>query len=287
MAGALGVGRLRPELAAATVLDLARKGALRIEVGGSGAHPVQVVLVDRNRAATLFERIIYDAVAARARGRDAVPALDLPSLDDLWAVTRQPLTNELMRAGLYASRTRGWLAGWIAALALVAATAALLATLVALEPRGFVGVGLLVSVAVLALMVRRAAPDTSPGAEQSAGPWRSLRAGLLAAAPGQLPRDELGELAPYAVAMGAAGVLNEEVALAGRVGYRPEWFVAVSDQDFASGWRRLLAALFRRRPRPRPHGRWGGPEGGYEGWMAGSGGGGYGGGGGASGGGSF
>ncbi|HKF74976.1 MAG TPA: hypothetical protein VKF59_02460 [Candidatus Dormibacteraeota bacterium] len=287
IAGALAAGRLRPELAAATVLDLARQGALRIELGAPDAGVVQVVLLDRSRAPAGFQRSVYAMLAARTRGGEALRTPDLPSLDDLWARMRQPLSDELTRAGLYASPTRGRRAGWIAGLALAAATTALLPTVAALEPWGLVGVALLVSVAVLALAVRRTAADTSASGEQRAGPWRSLRAGLLEALPGQLPRDELGELAPYAVATGAAGVLSEEVLLAGRVGYRPEWCIGgVSNEDFLSGWRHLLAALFRRRIPSRSQRGWGGSGGVRPDWTGDNGGGGVGGGD-ASGGGSF
>jgi uncharacterized membrane protein YgcG len=52
VAGALARGRLRPQLPAASLLDLARRGAIRNRTHGAGARTVRIHLVDPNRPVT-------------------------------------------------------------------------------------------------------------------------------------------------------------------------------------------------------------------------------------------
>lgn len=258
IAGALARGTLSQELLTATVLDLARRGALSIEpteqfpTSGARAKPqVALRLLDPRVARPGFERLVWDALATRANG-DLVPAESLSELHSVWPAMREALLTELVARGWFnpeLGRLRTRLI-WLAVLSFTLTALALLIVILAEDPIGMIGTSALLLVGMGATGAAASIRLTTSIGESEAAPWRALRAGLEQAQHDPTLELDFDSLLPYAIALGAHGAVDRRLREASRRGYAPAWFVArtpttasSSSTDFYPFWTSLRRDL--------------------------------------------
>jgi uncharacterized membrane protein YgcG len=261
-AGALAAGRSLGDWLLATVLDLARKGALRIEA--VGPHPVIAVRVlDPGRATARVERRVLDPLVAQA---DPSGAVFLAGAHGPRWPLRRWLASDLADAGLLAARPRARRVGVVAVAALAAAALLGVVAMVTRQPLLLAGLLALLAAGAAGFVLVPVLPETSERGEAAAAGWRGLRAGLRAAAPGTIPPDDLARLLPFAVALNGPHSVGGHVAAAAASGRWPGWLVPVDAPapDLLAAWQRLVWELTGR-PAARPaHPRTDGASAGWE-----------------------
>jgi uncharacterized membrane protein YgcG len=244
VAGALAAGRLPEQGLSGTVLDLARKGALRIESTGDSLQPYQLRLLDAGPARETFEQVVMNGLAAQADGQGVV-AGSTGLVIGMRLYFRAVLRTSLLHGGLLASNRARLPTAAVAVLALAAGTIVLILSIVALEPKSLAGAASLLGVGVLGLVVASSLRDTMPRGEQAAADWRRLRAGLRSAAPRTIRPEGMGSLLPLAVALNVPGAVNALVSAAAAADCWPEWFATTAPYGAHRlvAWRRLRVDL--------------------------------------------
>ncbi len=223
LAGALVRGRIDDAQIEATILDLARRGALAIEPAGK--QKVQVRLLDASLVERPFERAVWDSLAAESVDGVLVPSERLRHARARWDPAREELQAELVARGWYDpdAASRRWplyLAGFAA---MVLGLLALAPVLGADQPWGLIGVTVLAGVGILAVAVGASLPETTPAGETAAAPWRGYRIGLQQAEHDPNIELDLDRVVPYAVAMHVGGAVDERLKEASERGYTPAW----------------------------------------------------------------
>lgn len=223
--GALLKGRVSDAQLEATILDLARRGALAIEPADK--RKAQVRLIDASIARGGVEREVWSVLEARADADRVVSGRDLARVRGGWGAAREALRRDLLERGWYdptAGQRRKPLY-LVSVGALLAGAVILVIAILGESPWGFVGFGLLEVVGIAGLLIAYSIPDTTPAGEEAVTLWRSYLAGIKGAR-----RDraldanlDLDEAMPYAVAAGGAGALNNRLKEASKEGYAPAW----------------------------------------------------------------
>lgn len=237
LAGALVAGRVQAtQLAEATLLDLARRGALVMEP--AGRRSVQVRPLNGAAASAPHEQQLWSLLAGAAAADGTVSAKALGRLRSRYRPFAAALQAELVGRGWYdpaaASRRRPLYAAGIAAFAAAAGSAALAA--IGQEPWGLLAAGLLAASGLLLVILGYAYPATTDEGERVAAPWRAYRAGLSRAARHGTDPLDLETALPDAVALGTVTALNRRLKEASAAGYAPSWFVQVRAQGRAAGF---------------------------------------------------
>jgi len=223
LAGALVRGRIEDAQLEATILDLARRGALAIEPAGK--QKVQVRLLDASLVERPFERAVWDSLVAESVDGVLVPSERLRHVRARWDPAREELRAELEARGWYDpdAASRRWplyLAGFAA---MVLGLLALASVLGADQPWGMVGVTVLAGASLFAVAVGASLPETTPAGETAAAPWRGYRIGLQQAEHDPNIELDLDRVVPYAVAMHVGGAVDERLKEASKRGYTPAW----------------------------------------------------------------
>ena len=231
-------------LGVGTLLDLARRGILRIEEGKKGflgSRQFQVVLLDASAHLARHERVLLEAVFPE--GQTSVPILSFLSQRARGGKFVAALREESREAGLIdearaQARLRLLMAGGIGL-----AAGAVLFTL------GFVtgkrlempylsvivmalGAGVVVA-GLLALILGRLQPDWSDAGMVAAAQWKAFAHYLTQAALGRAALPEPAEwesILPYAAAFGVAARLLLQQKKQGGVAL-PAWFHAFQTED--------------------------------------------------------
>jgi hypothetical protein len=221
--GALVTGRVGDDQIVATILDLARRGALAIEPSGAGK--AQVRLLDHDVVGAGYEDSVWQSLVASVGEDGVVAPRKLPDVRLRWGRGRKLLREELETHGWFdpqagARRRPLYLAGTVA---LLLSAAAFAVTGVGQELWGIPGSILLFAGSIAAFVVGYAQPATTAQGEAVAAPWRGYRAGLKLAGRNSALGLNLDEAMPYAVAMGVVSTLNKRLKAASAQGYAPLW----------------------------------------------------------------
>lgn len=223
LAGALVAGHITNSQLEATILDLARRGALAIEP--EGKKKVQVRLIDRSAIRDEFEARVWDSLERQA-GSDGVVFCDsLTKVRSRWQPAKDALREALEARGWYdpaikARRYPLYLAGLVA---MILAILSGIVTALGHQPWGIIGAGVLLAIGVLSLVYGGTMRETTAAGEAEAAPWRGYQAGLAAAKRDTARTVDLDQAMPYAVAFGEAESLNKRLEAAGERGYTPIW----------------------------------------------------------------
>jgi uncharacterized membrane protein YgcG len=238
LAGALVAGRIPTrQLFAATILDLARRGALAIEPvdASQPSHGVQIRLLRGAGMTAPFEQEGWRLLQCEAHN-GVVPRERMSRLLLNTGRFRSLLRDELVARGWFdpaaSPRRHRLLIG--GTLDIVVSLAALLLVFIGQPWEMFLNlaVGLLVAIlSVVAFALAASMPETSALGELAAAPWRAYRAGLLHAWRHPDVAIDLDEALPYAVALGATHGLNKRLQEASKQGYSPAWFLRPAPVD--------------------------------------------------------
>lgn len=223
VAGALVEGRIDDRHLEATLLDLARRGAIAIEPVGK--DKVQVRLIDRSALRAPFEEALWDALTECSDGGDVVSPKQLGSLRRAWGRAKEELRKQLEAEGLYdpAAGQRRRPVYLAAGVAMALAPLAFLLAVVADEPLSVIGAVLLLLTSMVCFGLGSSIPDTTPAGAAAAAPWRGYENGIAAARNERAAVLDLDEIMPYAVAFGVVDALDKRLREASKAGYRPAW----------------------------------------------------------------
>lgn len=223
LAGALVAGRVGDAQIVATILDLARHGALAIEP--IGPKKICVRLLDRAMVQGEVEASVWRSLADEADATGILSAKGLAKVRSRWDPAREVLRQELLKRGWYdrkgGARRRPLYGAGIAAMAL--GVAAAVVSIVGQEGWGTLGATVFAVSGIAAGYIGYTIPDTTAAAASAAAPWRAYQAGLKAARRRPDLVVDLDESMPYAVALGIATALNGRLKAASKVGYAPAW----------------------------------------------------------------
>lgn len=212
-------------LTEATILDLARRGALTVEPDGD--KQVRLHLRDAPGGGLAFERALWTALSALADAEGRIPAARLRDLSKQHQALGAAVRAELEGRGWFdpaidARRKPLYLAGTFA---LFAAVLAIVPSALGQQPWGFLAIGLFATVGLIVVILAAYLPATTASGEESAAPWHGYKAGIRAADRDRERAIDLDALLPDAVAFGASSVLDRRLKEASREGYAPSWFV--------------------------------------------------------------
>ncbi|MPZ14213.1 MAG: DUF2207 domain-containing protein [Chloroflexi bacterium] len=238
--GALVRRHVGHEQAEATILELARRGALVLEPSGR-EKKVQVRLIDARVPHGDYEQHIWRALSGSAAEQDVVSDERVGKI--LVGEVRKS-ADEALRAEL---RDRGWYDSRVGArrrplitagvAALLVAVAGFVAAIVGDELLSLVWVGLLFAAGIVSLAFAAELPETTQAGEDAAAPWHAYLAGLESAREDDDSSANLDDAVPYAVATGATGALKKRLEAASDRGYSPLWFGrSKSSQDWSGGF---------------------------------------------------
>ena len=223
LAGALVAGRVGDAQIVATLLDLARRGAIAIEP--DAPKKVRVRLVDRGLVQGGVEDSVWRSLAEQADANGIVSAKALTAVRSRWGLSREALRRELQTREWYErdSGARRRPLYWAGTAALALSAAAVAVSAVGQEGWGAFGATVLAVMGLVAFWAGHAIPDTTAAGERAAAPWRAYQAGLKAAQRRHELAVDLDEAMPYAVALGSATALDGRLKAASRGGYAPAW----------------------------------------------------------------
>jgi uncharacterized membrane protein YgcG len=238
LAGALTAGTVTDAQLEATLLDLARRGALGIETTGK-RHQHQLRLLDGTLARPGYETAVWHSLATHAAD-GVVPNRALARLRTGWSSVRDMLRADLVARGWFdpqlSRRQRPFLLAGFGAMAL--AVLALLTTALGDQVWGLAGAGLLVVAALFGFVLLARVPHLTPDGDVAAAPWRAYREGLRQNRDHPQLALDLDVVLPYAVGLGVTQALNNRLKDASAEGYAPAWFAlpAGSDGGFYPYW---------------------------------------------------
>lgn len=223
LAGTLVAGRTNSSQLEATILDLARRGALAVEPAGK--KKVQVRLLDPSAIQVEFEARVWDALQRQAGPDQVISSNALTKVRSHWQPATDALREELEARGWFdpaikARRRPLYLTG---AVAILLAVLAVVVTAIGHQPWGIIGVGVLGIIGFVSLIYGGTMREATAAGEAEAAPWRGYKAGLEAAKRDTARTVDLDQAMPYAVAFGIAASLNKRLEAAGERGYTPVW----------------------------------------------------------------
>ncbi|MEX2314420.1 MAG: TPM domain-containing protein, partial [Thermomicrobiales bacterium] len=220
---------------AATILDLAARGALAVEPDGK--KKVRIQLLDESLARPGYEQSVWRAFAQRADDNGVVAGKQLSASRKDWGNIRAVIQRELVESDLIdpnagKRRTPFYVA---AASLFVLMLVAIVLTVVAESPWAIIAIVALGLAAALALGVAFEIPSTTPEGDMAAASWRGYQRYLKSAGKNPQVNLDLDTAVPYAVALGAGGALDKRLKAASADGYLPAWLGgSQSDGAFAS-----------------------------------------------------
>jgi uncharacterized protein (TIGR04222 family) len=232
--GALVTGRIGDNQIEATILDLARRGALAIEP--TGKKQVQIRLIDASLARDDFERSVWDSMSVRAENDGTVSSGNLKRIRSSWGDARRTLRRELEERGWFdpnVSTRRIPIYFASAALGLLALVAFVFAV-VGEQAWGFAAVGLLAAAAVGGVAAMISISNTTQSGEEAVALWSSYIAGIKRAKSDETLNAnlDLDEAMPYAVAAGTTSALDKRLKQASKDGYAPAWLGPTIHQNY-------------------------------------------------------
>ncbi|HEX6493604.1 MAG TPA: TPM domain-containing protein, partial [Candidatus Dormibacteraeota bacterium] len=241
IAGALWLAHVHPSQVRATLLDLARRGAVRMD--GGGRVPLRLRVVDAAVPGTGWERALWKELAGAA---DAEGWVGRPRMG---RILRRPsgvldaLHEEMVRRGLFEAdmpaTRRPLRRGGVAGLVVAGVTA--VTAVAGNEPWGWLGVIAGASAAFFGLSVASRLPEITPAGGEAAARWECYRQVLIAAFGIDDPIDWDEQLA-HAVALCLDSEMYKRLMRDIRAGYAPEW-ADLRDRDQAGGFEGMWVAF--------------------------------------------
>lgn len=237
LAGALVTGSVTDANIAATILDLAARGALVIEPDGK--KKIRIRLLDESLVRPGFEQGVWRAFAQRADASGIVAGKQLGESRKDWGNIREVLKRELLSRGWFdpeAGRQRTPF--YIAAVGLLLlAVVALIFAAIAESFWALPAVVMLAGAAVMAFSAAVMIPNTTPAGDEAAAPWRGYQRYLKSSRKNPQVDLDLDTAVPYAVATGASGDLDKRLKTASAEGYLPAWLGgSQADMSWAGGF---------------------------------------------------
>lgn len=223
LAGALVTGSVTDANIAATILDLAARGALAIEP--EGKEKIHIRLIDESLVRPGYEQGVWQAFARHADANGIVADKQLGNSRKDWGTIRAVIDRQMAASGWFdpgsGTRRRPF---YLAAVCLfVLAFVAFITTAIAESVWGFIAVALLLIVAVLALGAALSIPTTTSAGDAIAAPWRGYQRYLKSAGKNRQADIDLDTAIPYAVALGTGSALDKRLKTASAEGYLPAW----------------------------------------------------------------
>lgn len=183
------------------------------------------MFADEEKKLSGIQEQLWTLLSRVADAQHRVSASDLAQLEEHWLSVAAAIRRELLRHQWYdeqAGFRRIWLL-LVSALLLVFSGVDLVATLVAQEPWGWLGSGLLFGCGVWVLIWAMCMPHTTAQGEKIAAQWRAYLAGVKATPTVLENRTQLDTALPYLLAMGAGRRFSHRLRLAEIKGYKPAW----------------------------------------------------------------
>lgn len=218
LGAALAHGRARPTAVTATLLDLARRGALVLlpeDDGGSwrSSPSVAARLWSDGPVTGPVERVLWDELTSRA-DEGLVPGDDLRAIVSSPAPVLDAVTDELDERRWRDVEASGRVGTAVAVT--VASVLLLVATLVLVAASGDPWPLVVVSAAaavvgVAGVVVASSTPRLTGAGQRAARPWLGYREGLRVAADEDPPAVDLGATLPDLVAMGLVDRCREHL----------------------------------------------------------------------------
>ena len=236
LAGALVTRRINaPQLAEATLLDLAGRGALVVEPAGHNSARIRPL--NASVVATEHEQQLWSALAGAADADGTVSGKALGKVLANLGGFQEAIRADLLARDWYdrdagAHRRPLYIAG---TLALIATVAAAVIAGIGQELWGLPAVGLFLASGLALMIVAYSLPETTAQGERAAAPWHAYRAGLEQAGRDQDRPLDLDAALPDATAFGTVAKLHKRLKAASNAGYAPAWFArtGTSDSSFA------------------------------------------------------
>ncbi len=219
-------GRVADDQLVATILDLARRGALVVE-SGDRKRQAQVRLLDSSVPKTDVEHLVWDSLETHSDDEKVVRGTRLSDVRSSWSDARAALRKDLQDQGLFdpsAPRRRRpvYIAGTVG---MILGAAALAVGIIGGQAWAFIGGSLLAIVAFLAMIWISFYPETSQTGAELAATWSSYIEGIKRSKSDKTldVNLELDEAMPFAVAAGVTSALNKRLKIAAEDGYVPVW----------------------------------------------------------------
>lgn len=245
MAGALASGNINDALMEATILELARRGAISIEPDPDESSSVRVRLIDDAAARTGFESELLRLLQRRAND-GLVPARRLNRLRGEWASARRQLRLALEKEGWFSPRAWQKKLPFLVAggIALAIAATSILAAIIAGNGWPVLGAVIAAITGLVVLGLGNIYPSTTAEGERAAIAWRGFRSGLARARTEPHDSVDLDAVFPYIVAFNLATSYNQYLRRASQSGYAPNWFGPDIDvSTWPHGWHDYWIAL--------------------------------------------
>jgi hypothetical protein len=235
IAGALVNGSVSDANIAATILDLAARGALAIEPEPGAKKKIQIRLIDASLVDPGFEQLVWQGMAEQADATGIIVGKRLNKIRSGWGDIRKALTADLIG--------RGWLdaeAGdkrkpfyiGAAALFVFAVIAAIIAA-IASSPWPFIAILLIGTAACVAIVAGSSIPGTTELGDEISAPWRGYRRYLKSAGRNPQADLDLDTAIPIAVSLGVGNALDKRLKAASASGYLPVW---LGGSQSEGGW---------------------------------------------------
>jgi uncharacterized membrane protein YgcG len=237
-AGALATGKVNDAQIEATVLELARRGALVIEPDAEEEDKAQIRLLDITKAETDFEARLLSLLDEQSVDR-VIRHKSLRSIRNQWGSVRAALRRDLEERGWFNPRATQLRLPFIVpgVIGILLAISIIVAVIIAGEPWPILGAGLLIVVSAIVLGLGSILPSTTREGEAEAIPWRGYRTGLTNARDSVYGEVDLDNAFPYIVAMSMAVKFQKHLKKASEAGYVPDWIGSREEtRHFAAHW---------------------------------------------------
>jgi uncharacterized protein (TIGR04222 family) len=242
LVGALVAGKISNDQIVATVLDLARRGALTIEQ--SGKKQVDIRLIDASLVRGDVEESVWHSLSVRADDDQIVSSHNIEAARGDWDEARKLLRAHLENRGWFdphASAKRRPV--YLATVGLVVLLVAAFVFVVAGQRAwGAVSLGLLFGAIVGGFGAMMSYPDTSQSGSDIAESWRAYIEGIKRAKSAKATdtKLDLDDAMPYATAAGVASALSKQLEQASDHGYAPVWLGPTS-RPYSNGYTAFAA----------------------------------------------
>jgi len=224
LAAALANGHADAWGVAATILDLAKRGALAIEQEPEKKEEARVRLLDATVARPGFERKLWEILEERAEaGIVSSPAM--AELASESGEVQEEIRRSLVELGWFdpeAPRRRRPLMLLALGLLMLTAVATILG-LLARSPNAAIGISALAVSTVVAFVSVSRVPDRTVSGDQAAAPWLGYRRHIRNLGRHPEMHLDIDTAAPYALAFGIGARLNERLRAASEAGDLPSW----------------------------------------------------------------
>jgi uncharacterized membrane protein YgcG len=242
LVGALVAGKISNDQIIATILDLARRGALAIEL--SGKKQADIRLIDGSLVEGDVEHSVWNSLSVRADEDQIVSSHNIEAARGDWDEARRLLRSHLENRGWYdpqaaAKRRPVYLA---TAGLVVLLIVAFVFTVAAAHAWAAIALGVLVAAIIVGFGTMQSYPDTTQSGIDIAESWRAYIEGIKKAKSTEslASKLDLDEAMPYATAAGVASALSKRLEQASDNGYAPLW-LGPTNRTYGNGYTAFAA----------------------------------------------